>query len=238
MRLSGIVLSFFSVLLLSGMVNAGAPIDGNYQSTDLGGPVYVGRYSEGWDSGGSAFLVGTTLNAQSWSGTELATQWKYWCGTETGPAVVLTNFVNASGNGTKTFMKTFSGGYIWLSGSGPWANGDPEYIGTINYYVEFETVSYTNWVPVAATTNTQANASFDEYPNLCMAFYIGNGSRVATTEIGETIPAGYPEFLDTDCNATRTEGAVWDFFSVTLSIVDCAVDTEDASWGKIKSLHE
>ena len=103
-------------------------------------------------------------------------------------------------------MKTFEGGYIWLSGTGPWANGDADYPGTINSYTEFETIQYTNWVPIAAVTNVQAIVQFDNYPELCMAFSIGNGSRVASTEVGETIPANYPDLLDPSCGATRTEG--------------------------------
>ena len=233
----GIVVSLI-VILVSGSAFAAAPLNGDYQSTDLGGPVYLGRYTEAWDAGGSATGAGTTLNAESWDGAVLGTQWRYWCGTESSPGVLLIDNVNTSGNGNRTYMKTFDGGYIWLSGTGPWANGDPDYYGTIDSYTEFETIQYTNWVPIAAVTNVQATVHFDNYPEQCMAFSIGNGSRVASTEIGETIPANYPDLLDPSCNATRTEGAAWDFFTVTLSITGCAVGTEDASWGSIKSMYQ
>ncbi|MBN1163274.1 MAG: hypothetical protein JXB45_01725 [Candidatus Krumholzibacteriota bacterium] len=236
MKHSGISVLALLILFVAGTAMADAPLDGDYQSTDLGGPVLTGRYTEAWDAGGGATENGTTLNAQSWDGALLATQWKYWCGTEVS-AVMLTNTVNASGNGARTYMKTFEGGYIWLAGSGPWGNGDPDYYGTIDYYVEFETISYSNWVPIAAVTNVQANAHFDDYPAQCMTFYIGNGARMASTEVGDPILPDYPELLDPDCNATRTEGACWDFFSVTLSISGCTIDAEDASWGKIKSIH-
>lgn len=237
MKRSGIVVSFLLVLLLAVPALADAPLNGDYQSTDLGGPVYVGRYTEGWGPGGGALLYNTTLNAESWDGATLGTQWRYWCSTETSDAVLLVNTVNSSGNGNRTYMKTFVGGYIWLSGSGPWANGDPDYPGVIETYTEFETISYSNWVPISAITNVQAIAHFDDYPDLCMAFYIGNGSRVATTALGDPVPADYPDFLDPDCNGTRTEGACWDFFSVTLSITDCATPAEESTWGEIKSIH-
>jgi len=237
MKRSGIVFFVLSIMLLATASLAGPPLTGNYQSTDLGGPVYVGRYTEGWDTGGGAIQAGTTLNAASWDGFTLATQWHYWCSTEAANGVLLINNVNSSGNGNRTYMKTFNGGYIWLSGSGPWANGDPDYPGIISSYTEFETITYSNWVPVAAVTNVQALATFDAYPGQCMTFYIGNGSRVSTTELGDPVPANYPPFLDPNCNATRTEGACWDFFTVTLSIADCAVGTEDATWGGIKSLY-
>lgn len=233
-------ITVFAVLfaLSAGAAYAGAPLNGNYQSTDLGGPVYTGRYTEGWDSGGNPVTAGTTLNAESWDGAALATQWRYWCGTELSNGVLLIDNVNPStGNGNRTYMKTFVGGYIWLSGTGPWANGDPEYNGTITLYNEFETITYSNWVPIAAVTNVQAIAEFDDYPEQCMTFYIGNGTLVASTEVGDPIPSDYPDLLDTDCNPTRTLGAFWDFTSVTLSIVDCATGTEEATWGDIKMMY-
>lgn len=226
------------IMLLAGASYAGPPLDGVYDSVDLGGLVWTGRYTEGWDAGGNATSAGTTINAESWDGSTLGTQWRYWCGTETADATIMTDFVNpTTGNGNRTYMKTFVGGYIWLNGSGPWANGDPDYFGVIDQYAEFETVQYVNWVPVAAVTNVQAIAHFDEYPNQCMTFYIGNGTRMASTEVGESILPDYPELLDTDCNATRTEGACWDFTSVTLTITGCETDARDTSWGSIKSIY-
>jgi hypothetical protein len=149
---------------------------------------------------------------------------------------LLVDNVNPStGNGNRTYQKTFEGGYIWLSGTGPWANGDPEYFGTIDSYYEFETIQYSNWVPIAAVSNVQAIAHFDDYPEQCMTFYIGNGTRMASTEVGDPVPSDYPALLNTSCAATRTEGAFWDFTSVTLSIVGCETSTEPSTWGFIKS---
>lgn len=238
MKRSAIASIVLFILLLAEASFAGAPLSGAYQSTDLGGPVYVGRYTEGWSGGGGALKVGTTFNAASWDGLTLASQWHYWCATEPWNGYLLVNNVNSSGNGNRTYMCTFNGGYIWLSGSGPWANGDPDYPGTITSYTEFETITYSNWVPIAAVTNVQAIAAFDAYPGSCMTFYIGNGSRVSTTDLGQPAPANYPPFLDPSCNPTNTLGACWDFFSVTLSITDCAVGTETTTWGGIKSLYK
>ncbi|MCU0639993.1 MAG: hypothetical protein MUF59_09000 [Candidatus Krumholzibacteria bacterium] len=238
MRISGIVFVLFVVLSLASSVSA-QPLEGAYDSQDLGGQVFVGRYTEGWDAGGGALNAGTVLNAESWDAgtTTLGSQWRYWCSTEGANAVLLINTVNGLGNGNRTYMKTFNGGYIWLSGSGPWANGAPEYYGTIDNYVEFETITYSNWVPIAAVTNVQAQAHFDDYPATCMTFYIGNGSRVATTALGDPVPANYPEFLDTSCSPTRSEGACWDFFTITLSVVGCVTAAEETSWGAVKSMY-
>ena len=237
MKRSAMVFSAFLVLFLSITSAAGPPLTGHYDSIDLGGPVHVGRYTEGWDTGGGALQAATTFNAESWDGSVLGSQWHYWCGTQATNAVLLVNTVNSSGNGNRTYMCTFTGGYIWLSGSGPWANGDPDYPGVIDSYVEFETITYSNWIPIAVVTNVQALAHFNAYPAQCMSFYIGNGSRVATTALGDPIPPDYPGFLDQSCNPTRTEGACWNFFTITLSIVDCSVGTKEATWGAIKSIY-
>jgi len=225
-------------MLFAGASHADAPLNGNYQSTDLGGPVYTGRYTEAWDAGGSPVLAGTTFNAASWDGSSLATQWKYWCGTLLIDALLLQDNVNpTTGNGNRTYMKSFIGGYIWLSGTGPWANGDPDYYGIIDNYTEFETIQYSNWLPIAAVTNVQAIAHFDDYPEMCMAFYIGNGTRMASTQIGDPVPPDYPDLIDQGCNPTRTEGAFWKFTSVTLSIAGCETSTERTTWGAIKSMY-
>jgi hypothetical protein len=237
MKRSGIGLLALVVLLVAGTSFAGPPLDGNYQSTDLGGPVNIGHYTEGWDASGAAVETGTTLNAESWDGMNLGTQWRYWCGTLMSDGAVLTDNVDANGNGNRTYMKTFVGGYIWLSGAGPWANGDADYPGTIDTYVEFETVTYEEFVAVAAVTNVQATAHFDNYTDACMTFYIGNGSLVASTDLGDAIPANYPDLLDTSCDATRTHGAAWDFFTVTLSIAGCTTPVNETTWGAVKSMY-
>ena len=237
MKRSGIAVISLLALLVAGTSLAGPPLDGNYQSTDLGGPVYTGRYTEAWDPGDAAILSGTTLNAESWDGTNLGTQWRYWCGSLIADGVLIVDNVDANGNGNRTYQKIFVGGYIWLSGSGPWANGDPDYPGFIDTYVEFETITYDQWVPVAAVTNVQSSAHFDAYTDNCMTFYIGNGSQAASTDLGDPVPADYPDLLDMNCGATRTDGAFWDFFSITLSITGCATPVHETSWGAVKAMY-
>jgi len=151
--------------------------------------------------------------------------------------VLLTDTVNPDGNGNRTYMKTFAGGYIWLTGTGPWGNGDADYPGTIDTYNEFETITYVNWNPEAAITNVQATAHFDAYPDQCMTFYIGNGSEVGSTDHGDPLPVSYPGFLATDCSPSRTLGAWWDMFTLTLSITGCNVPVEETTWGGIKVLY-
>jgi hypothetical protein len=228
----------FAILLLcAGTAFAGPPLSGIYKSVDIGGPLYVGRYTEGWDPGGGPFTAQTTLDCASWNGSALGSQWTYWCGTEQTAAILQSNTVDVNGNGNKTYMCTFVGGFIWLSGSGPWANRDVEYYGVIDSYVEFETVTYANGIPIAAVTNVQAMAHFKNYPQMCMTFFIGNGSRVATTEIGDPVPPKYPAFKTPTCDVTRTHGACWDFTTITLTIANCTVGTQETTWGAIKSIY-
>ncbi len=136
-------------------------------------------------------------------------------------------------------MKTFVGGYVWLSGSGPWANGDPEYPGVIDNYVEFETIQYSNWQRVAAVTNVQATAHFDNYPNTCMVFSVANGSEVGSTDFGMTKPGDYPDLLqELTCSPTMTLGGWWNLMTMTLSISGCTVENENATWGEVKALYK
>ena len=217
---------------------AAAPLPGTYMSTDIGGTIPAGRYTEGWDADGGALLASTTQNCGSWDGSVLGGVWKYTCGTATAPATLLYSTVNAQGYGTRTYMMPFSGGIFWLSGSGPWANGDPDYPGVFDSYVEYETITYSNWIPVSAITNVQVAAHFNNYPTLCMAFSIGNGSRVGTTDLGNVMPADFPAMLDPTCNPTRTLGAWWNFTSITITLTpDCATPAKPSTWGSLKAIY-
>lgn len=227
-----------ALALVATVALAGPPVPGDYQSTDMGGPIAVGRYTEGWNVGGSALSAGTTLNAQSWNGVALGTEWSYQCAKTLAPATLLVDHLDANGFGNRTYMCTFVGGTIWLSGTGPWGNGDAAYPGQIDTYTEFETIQYNNWVPVAAVTNVQATAHFDAYPASCMSFAISNGSRVGSTALGGTKPATYPDLLLTDCSPTAPEGAWWNMMTLTLSVSGgCATPAKHSSWGSIKAAY-
>jgi hypothetical protein len=217
---------------------AGPPLPGNYMSTDIGGTIPVGRYTEGWDVGGSAFTAGTTQNCGSWDGIALNGVWKYTCGTMLSPGVLIGGYVNAQGNGNRTYLCTYTGGTFWLSGTGPWANGDPDYPGVFDSYVEYETVQYSNWVPISAITNVQSAAHFNNYETFCMGFSIANGSRVGTTDLGNVMPPNFPALLDPTCAPTRALGAWWDFTSITITLTpDCATPAKSSTWGSLKAIY-
>lgn len=227
-----------AAIVTAGAAQAGPPLAGSWTTTDLGGPVSIGHYTESWLAGGSANDAGTTLNAESWDGASLGLEWRYSCATELAAGILLVDTVNGSGFGNRTYMKTFVGGTIWLSGTGPWANGDTDYPGVIDSYKEFETIQYQNWQPVGAVTNVQATAHFDNYPADCLAFQVSNGVLVGSTDFGMTKPSGYPDFIAAGtCAPGLTLGAWWNMITMTLSIGQCTVSTEPADWSSMKTLY-
>lgn len=237
MRLTVMTGLMLAVLLAAGMAIAGPPLVGVYDSTDIGGDVNTARYTECFPSANGALLIGTTLNAESWNGSTLGSQWRYSCATQTTPPVLISSTV-VNGNGFKTYMKVFTGGTIWLSGSGPWANGDVDYPGVIDAYQEFETIQYSNYVRVHAVTNIAATAHFDNYPNDCLAFTVGNGVEIGSTDFGQVKPTTYPGFLvPSTCTDTGVYGGWWDFITISLVISGCTVPAEQTSWGAIKTMY-
>jgi hypothetical protein len=239
MNRSSIVLSLLVVFLLTGSSVAGPPINGIYSSTDMGGPLFLGRYSESFTVPDGSIVPGATVDAQSWNDPDLGTQWRYYCGTMVAPPVLLVDTVNpGTGNGNRTYMKTFVGGYIWLSGTGPWANGDPDYPGIIDSYTIFETITYSNWVRVASVFNVDATAHFDNYVSTCMTFGIGNGSETFSTDWGDSQPANYPLLLEQGtCDPVMTMGSWWDMHTITFQITGCAVPVEESTWGAVKAMY-
>lgn len=223
--------------LLVAVAMAGPPLSGVYDSTDMGGDVNTGRYMESYTVPDGAVLVGTTLNAQSWDGMSLGLQWSYQCGIVENEPILLSDFVSASGTGSRTYMKTFVGGTLWLSGTGPWGNNEAEYSGPILSYVEYETVQLVNWVRTHAVTNVSATASIDGFNDACIAFTVGNGVEIGSTDFDHPVPTDYPVMLDASCNATDALGAWWDFMTMSLYIDSCTVDTEETTWDALKSIY-
>jgi len=241
MKPSAIVLiCLLTVSLTAGAAFAGAPLDGIYKSVDIGGPIDIGHYSEGYLVPNGATNVGTTFNAQSWDGANLGLMWTYTCGSILFPPTLLMDTVNpVTGTGSRTYMKTFIGGWIWLSGTGPWGNGDPGYAGPIDSYVEFETIQYVIWVRTHVVTNVQAQAHFNNYPQTCLAFSVANGVEIGSTDFGQVKPASYPDFLlQTSCVPGAPHGSWWDMITISLVISGCNVPSEDHTWGSVKQLYK
>ena len=216
---------------------AGPPLNGVYSSTDIGGVINTGRYMESYSAPDGAVAIGTVLHAQSWDGATLGLQWSYTCGVILGTPTLISDFVNANGTGSRTYEKVFVGGSIWLSGTGPWGNGDAQYTGPITSYVEYETIQYVAWNRVHAVTNVTAIASIEGYNDACLAFTVGNGVEIGSTDFGNPVPTTYPVMLDAGCSPTTGNGSWWDMMTLSLYIDSCSVGVEDQTWGAIKSLY-
>lgn len=215
---------------------AGPPVPGVYSSTDIGGVIPPGHYSEGWYPGGDALTAGTTLNCGSWDGANFGLVWKYTCATQLTNALLLLDTVDGNGNGQRTWKCTYSGGTLWLSGTGPWANGDPDYPGVFDSYVEFETHIFSGGVEVGATTTVQTLAHFDNYPTICMEYSISSGQRVGT---GAAEPPNYPSLLQAGtCLPVAPLGAWWNMNGLTITITSgCVTPTRTTTWGSLKTLY-
>ncbi|HEX5133736.1 MAG TPA: hypothetical protein VFX92_14775 [Candidatus Krumholzibacteria bacterium] len=217
---------------------AGAPANGTYKSTDIGGLMLPGRYSELWFGG--KLSINNTLNEESWDGANLGTQWRWYCPWISAAPALLVNTVNGAGNGQKIWRVTYSGGYCWLDGAGPWAGGDAAYTATVNTWVAIVTETYANFVEVGTVRNHNASATFVGYNAECMALNVENIEKLSDTTHGPH-PANFPNFWDWfTCSDVGTAGpGEWgDVDSITYSILGCeTVSTKETTWGAVKSLY-
>lgn len=226
------------VILLSVLVSvpalAGPPNNGTYKSTDIGGLMLPGRYSENWFAGPLA--VNNTLNEQSWNGA-LGTEWHWYCPWVTGK-VLLVDTVNGAGNGQKIWRVSYSGGYCWLSNTGPWGGTDPTYLANISNWVAIVTETYAAGVEVGTVRNHNASATFTGYTQECMSLSVTNAEKRGDTN-GGPLPATYPSFWDWFvCAPTGGPGEWGDVDAITFVITGCpTVGVTEKSWGQVKAMY-
>lgn len=224
---------FAMALVLCAAVPAfAAPVNGVYTSTDLGGQLLTGRASvnrTGIDSG-----FPHVFHVQSWDGALLGTQWEMRCGQSNS---FLTQDNRVAGTGTVVYTSTYAGGtFTFFAGGWPWGDGT----GTLSSTTLVSTVQFVNNIPVASVVNGNTSGFFNGGCNL--TFAIANGTGVGeTTSLDPSItkPANYPVFLDGTCNpaaAIQQFGTWGNVITLTMQI-DCAVPTQDATWGRIKTLY-
>jgi len=231
MRLATALLGLMLVLLASPVL-AGPPLDGDYKSLD--GEVELGRFSESWAGGGQG-QIGNTVHAQSWDGMVLGGEWWVACPMAAeAPEVIADNVDPITGLGTIEYRTVYSGGHFWLSGAGPWGNGDVEYTGMLEYYTHHTTFIVVNFQPIAYTTNADFAGYFDTYCKcilvLANAASAGNGPQ----------PPQYPVFLEYAPVCGENPGLLgeWgDVEDITISIFECASGNEASTWGGIKTLY-
>jgi hypothetical protein len=227
------------VILLSVLVSvpalAGPPTNGTYKSTDIGGTMLPGRYSEFWY--GAPLAVNNTLNEQSWDGATLGGQWHWYCPWISAKAL-LVNTVNGAGNGQKIWRVTYTGGYCWLSNTGPWGGTDPTYLANINVWVAIVTETYASFVEVGTVRNHNAAATFTNYNQECMSLDVTNVEKRGDTNSGP-LPATYPSFWDWFvCGPAVGSGEWGDVSAITFVITGCqTVGVDTKTWGQVKAMY-
>jgi hypothetical protein len=231
-----LLLTLFLCIAIAVPAFAGPPANGTYTSTDIGGSMLPGRYSESWFP--TKLSVSNTLNEQSWDGATLGTQWHWYCPWITVPPTLLVNTVNGLGNGNKIWKVTYSGGYCWLDGAGPWAGGDASYTANVTSWNAIVTETYSNFVEVGTVRNHDANATFVGYTPECMNLSVSNIEKFGDTNHGP-LPANFPDFwFWNPCADIGTAGpGEWgDVDSITYTIFGCVpLATTPTTWGAVKS---
>jgi hypothetical protein len=234
-----LAMTFAFVLFVPLLALAGPPADGTYLSTDLGGQVLLGRYSESWDVPDGRLHQGNTVNKLSWDGAALGTQWELYCTRIAGPPVLITDTVDGSGNGFQEWMVVYVAGDLILDGNGPWGDGsEPYYHANLHAYQEFKTFQYSNHQIVQSISNVSIQAGFSGFDESCVAISILNQEELGNTNTA-SLPPNYPAFLEPiTCDPTRTLGSWGEVDEITLIIRGCTVPSEETTWGVVKSLYK
>ena len=178
-------IAFLLAILVTVPVLAGPPLNGSYKSTDIGGTVLPGRYSEWWSAGVGPLTINNTLNEQSWDGATLAAQWWWYCPWQVLPPQLLLDTVNGLGNGNKIWRLTYSGGICSLDGAGPWGNGDATYTALVSLWDVILTQTFSNFSVVGEVRTTNAQAIFLGYNDECMSLSV---SKRPPSPMGRWLP--------------------------------------------------
>jgi len=222
-------------LLVAVPAFAGAPATGTYLSWDMpGGSFDVGRFSESWNGGGGQ--IGNTVNAMSWDGATLGLEWVVSCPAIASSPTIIIDTRDVDGTGDIIYLTIYGGGSFWFSKDGPWGDGTEDYSGALNTFNVTSTHQYINNVRTGIRSNITLTGQFDGYDN-CMEYVISNAAFTGETSV-MPLPAGYPPFIDSGCNAGPTTGGWGDTVQIELNIFgSCVVPIEEKTWGAVKALY-
>jgi len=228
----------FALLLAAVPVLAGPPQSGVYLSTDMGGLMLPGRFSESFVDPGSHGQVGNTLNAESYDAFPgLGSQWKLYCASIAFPPSVVAD-TRVSGTGEVTYRTQYAGGQFWMSKFGPWGDGTVDYTGTIDIFTVTTTYMFVNNQVLGIRANVTTVGSFDNYDG-CFEYTINNTAFYGDTDTVGPLPAGFPAFMDSSCQlGTRTRGGWGSVSEIALRVLgSCTVPTQESTWGSVKALY-
>jgi len=235
---SVMILAVVTVVSLTGVASAqthpcgdGAlPYEGSW--TAPGGGLLEGRISEAWCySPFSPGQPGNTLNAESWDGAALGTQWKIsGMSIDAAGAVEVASDINGAGFGWIDYVTNYEGGRLWLEGNNPWSDGT-DLDGDVTVCSVSARVTYVNFAPVAVTSNITIVGIFDVC-QWCSIEIAANSTRLWMTGDAAAMPTGYPPFL---CGANG--GELHYSCCLTASIMCSVTGTEESTWGAIKDMY-
>ena len=216
------------------------PTVGTYRSSL--GQVLPGRATESMPCDLCEGQLGNLITSESWDGSALGTNWTLTCPQiASAPQLTFDNVV--SGTGQRIYQTSYSGGNLWLSGTGAWGTGDPAYTAPISYFTAVTTQQYVGGVLVGEVSNLNFFGMMDNYDN-CFSLAISNGALVGATGGSAPLtppadPSTYPPLKGpSDCNATATHGTYWAVHDITFTILGrCAVATRPATWGQVKAIY-
>jgi len=233
------VIALLVALVVTVPALAGPPLNGTYKSTDLGGTMLPGRYTE-YQPTSQPVALDNTINEKSWDGGTLGGQWWWYCPWVSMAPQLLYDGVVA-GNGNKIWKADYSGGYCWLDGGGAWGGGDASYTANITNWSATITETYSGGVIVGSVRTVNADAQFVGYNDECMHLVVQNTNMEGSTLLGGTLPVDYPDFWDwSPCASVGTAGpGEWGTVkAITFTVQGCTVPVEPASWGQIKQIYE
>ena len=234
------------VLVLSAQAAAYPLLTGTYKTSTIPPTIEPGRATESMPYDFGDGIDGNMLDAESWNDPVLGGNWKVTCAQKSGPAV-LTSDVMIGNMRQMTYMTPYSGGLIWLSGTGAWAaGGAPYYEGVLTSFMVTAVKQYVGGQLVRVVSNINFVGEFPGSagtPVQCFTMDISNAQLIGMTggdPIGLPPPAGlWPIFLGPlDCGLIGAHGTYWSVSDVTLSILgNCATPTQSSTWGRVKSLY-
>lgn len=209
------------------------PLAGTYKT--LTNTVLPGRATESMPCDSCFGEIGNLIMAKSWNGSALGTDWKISCPQVAATPTLLYDGV-VGGTGQRIFQSNYSGGSLWLSGSGAWGGGDPYYTGGLTSFVVVAAYQYIGGTLVGIVSNINFSGNINGYDD-CFTLAISNAEFVGATADAVTGP--YPSFHGpADCNMTGTIGSYWDVHDITFSVLGhCATSTRSSSWGSLKNMY-
>jgi hypothetical protein len=232
MRLSAMALIFLFVAV---SVQAGTPVQGTYYSFDMpGGTFNTGLFTESWVGAGADGQIGNTVNAQSWNGAALGTDWKLWCPSIQTPPVLVSD-TRIDGTGEVTWRTVYSGGHFFLGSVGPW--GDQDYSGDLANFIVTATYQFVGGNVLGIRSNVVSWGQIDGYTD-CMEYTINNAAFFGNTDM-MPLPADYPPFLDEYCaTGVWARGGWGSATQIAIKIKGvCGVPVEPSTWGRVKALY-